>query len=140
MRLEQCKTIELPGVEDQRGNLAFAVGEVDIPFPIAQSIWVCDMPAGAARGGHAHLFLEEVICCFHGRLEIELDDGEHRRTVVLDDPRRGLHLAPLVWFEIRSLVAGSGYFVLASTAYDEADYIRDYDEFIATSRATASPG
>lgn len=135
MSLDDCKLVDLPAVESEMGTLVFAVGGSDVPFPIAQSIWVHGMPAGAARGGHAHHRLEEVVCCIHGRLEIEVDDGRRRRTFLLDDPRRGLHLAPLVWFEIRSLDPGSGYLVLASTAYDESDYIRDYDEYLSVARA-----
>jgi dTDP-4-dehydrorhamnose 3,5-epimerase-like enzyme len=128
--LADCKLVDLPVVENPQGNLVFAEGETHIPFPIARVFYVYDVPAEAVRGGHAHHTLEEVVFCVSGRLEMEVDDGAGRQTFVLDNPRRGLHLSPLVWFDIRGFDPGSIYVVFASALYDEDDYIRDYDRFI----------
>jgi len=137
MGIEKCQSIELPVAADPQGNLAFAEAEAHIPFPIARTFHVYEIPLGAARGGHAHLTLEQAIFCLAGGLEIVVDDGERRRAHVLEDPRAGLYLPPLVWHDIAGFSPGTVYLVFASAAFDEGDYIRDYDEFLRTVRAAA---
>jgi uncharacterized RmlC-like cupin family protein len=131
MGIERCKPIELPVVADPQGNLAFAEAEAHVPFPIARTFHVYDVPVGAARGGHAHIALEQAVFCLAGRLELVVDDGERRRTHVLDDPRSGLYLPPMVWHDIGGFAPGTVYLVLASAEFDEADYIRDHDAYLA---------
>ncbi|HEX2266037.1 MAG TPA: FdtA/QdtA family cupin domain-containing protein [Solirubrobacterales bacterium] len=135
MRVDDCHPIELPVVADPQGNLAFAEAERHVPFPIARAFYVYDVPVGAARGGHAHLDLEQAVFCLAGRLELVVDDGERRRTVALEDPRTGLYLPPMVWHDIGGFSPGTVYLVLASAEFDEADYIRDHDEYLAAVRA-----
>src|SRR4051794_35004282 len=100
MRIDDCRRIELPVVADPQGDLAFAEGESHVPFPIARVFYVYDVPVEAARGGHAHRALEQVVFCIAGRMELMIDDGRERRVEVLDDPRRGLYLPPMVWHDI----------------------------------------
>lgn len=135
MRVDDCRTIELPVVADPQGELAFAEGESHVPFPIARVFYVYDVPGWAARGGHAHRALEQAVFCLAGRMELTVDDGRQRRSVVLDDPRRGLYLPPLVWHDIGGFAAGTVYMALASAEFDEADYIRDRAEFLRAARA-----
>jgi len=123
-------------VPDPQGDLAFAEGEGHLPFAIARVFYVYGIPADAARGGHAHLALEQAVFCLAGRMEITVDDGERRRPVTLDDPRRGIYLPPLVWHDIGGFAPGTVYLACASAEFDEADYIRDYDEFL---RAAGRP-
>lgn len=130
MSIERCKPIELPVVADPQGNLAFAEGETHVPFPIARAFYVYDVPEGAVRGGHAHHTLEEAVFCLSGRLEISVRDGAQRRAFLLDDPREGLYLPPLVWYDIGGFAPGTIYLVLTSAGYDEGDYIRDYGQFL----------
>jgi hypothetical protein len=135
MGVEQCKTIELPVVADPQGNLASAEGEASVPFPIARAFFVYGVPDDAARGGHAHFTLEQVIFCLGGELEIVVDDGERRRAFALNDPPNGLYLPPMVWHDIGGFASDTVYLVLASAEYDESDYIRDYDRYLAAVRA-----
>lgn len=137
MGVEECKPIELPVVEDPQGDLAFAEAESHIPFPIARVFYVYDVPAEAARGGHAHLALEQAVFCLSGRMEMVVDDGKQRRTFVLDDPRRGVYVPPMLWHDLGGFAAGTVYLAFASAPFDEADYIRDYDEFLSALRAAA---
>lgn len=132
MQIGKCKRIELPVAADDSGALAFAEGGRHVPFPIARTYFVYDLEQDAVRGVHAHRDLEQVVFCVSGRLELELDDGFERRTVVLEDPRSGLLLPPLVWHRLSGFAPGTVYLVLSSGAFDESDYIRDYDEFLAT--------
>lgn len=135
--LERCKLIELPVVADPQGNLAFAEGENHVPFPIARVFYVYGIPDGASRGGHSHHALEQVVFCVSGRLEITVDDGRERRTFVLDDPRQGLYLPPLVWHDIGGFDAGTVYLAFASSDFEESDYIRDYEQFLSAVGAAA---
>ena len=134
MPVDDCRAIELPVVADPRGDLAFAEGENHVPFPIARVFYVSGVPAGAARGGHAHRVLEQAVFCVAGRMEIVVDDGERRREFVLEDPRRGVYLPPMVWHDIGGFSPGTDYLVLASAEFDESDYIRDRGEFLRTAR------
>jgi dTDP-4-dehydrorhamnose 3,5-epimerase-like enzyme len=134
MGIERCRTIELPVAADPLGNLAFAEGENHVPFPIARVFFVYDLPAGAARGGHAHRALEEVVFCISGRLELFVDDGQRQRAFTLEDPRQGLYLPPLIWYDLRCVAPDTTYLGLTSKAYDEDDYIRDRDAFLAAVR------
>lgn len=135
MGIDGCKRIELPVVEDPQGDLAFAEGEAHVPFRIARVFFVYGVPGDAARGGHAHLELEQAVFCLSGRLEMVVDDGEERRTHVLDDPRVGIYLPPMVWHDIGGFARGTVYLALASAEFDEADYVRDYDEYLGAVRA-----
>jgi dTDP-4-dehydrorhamnose 3,5-epimerase-like enzyme len=137
MGIDDCRRIELPVVSDPQGDLAFAEGESHVPFPIARVFYVYDVPAEAARGGHAHRTLEQAVFCIAGRMELVVDDGRERRPEVLDDPRRGLYLPRMVWHDIGGFSPGTVYLVLASAAFDEGDYIRDREEFLRAARAPA---
>ena len=128
--VHHCPVIELPKIADHRGNLTFIEGQEHIPFPVRRVFYVYDIPSGQSRGAHAHHTLHEFIVCLSGGLDVELDDGASKRTVRLDRPWKGLHLKPKVWASIGNFNPGTVYIVLASEHYDEADYIRDYDEFI----------
>jgi dTDP-4-dehydrorhamnose 3,5-epimerase-like enzyme len=130
MGIDACRPIELPMVPDRQGDLAFAEGESHVPFPIARVFYVYGVPAAAARGGHAHRTLEQAVFCLAGTMEIAVDDGRQRDSFVLDDPRRGAYLPPMVWHDIGGFEPGTVYLVLASAEFDEGDYIRDRAEFL----------
>jgi uncharacterized RmlC-like cupin family protein len=135
MSLEECRLVDLPVIADPQGNLAVAEAEAQIPFPIARVFYVYEIPVTAKRGGHAHRELEQVVFCLAGALEMVVDDGEGRRAHRLENPRQGLYLPPMVWHDIGSFSKGTVYMVLASAAFSEADYIRDYEQYLATARA-----
>jgi len=135
MGIQECSEIELPVVPDRQGDLAFAEGEGHVPFPIARVFFVYGVPESAARGGHAHRALEEAVFCLAGRMELTVDDGRQRRRIVLDDPRLGLYLPPMVWHDIGGFAPGTVYAALASAEFEEADYIRDRAEFLRAARA-----
>jgi len=137
MGIDRCSLVQLPVVADPQGNLAFAEAERHVPFPVARVYYVYDIPATARRGGHAHRKLEQVVFCLSGAMEMAVDDGGSRRTFRLDDPSVGLYLPPLVWQDIGAFVEGTVYMVLASARFDESEYIRDYEQYLAEARASA---
>ncbi|MDX6590659.1 MAG: hypothetical protein QOI84_1933 [Solirubrobacterales bacterium] len=135
MGIEECKLVQLPVVEDPQGNLAFAEEGGEIPFPIARVFYVYDVPAGAVRGGHAHISLEQVVFCVAGRFDVVVRDGTRRRKFAIEDPRLGLYLPPMVWHDLDGFSPGTVYLVLTSAPFDRNDYIRDYGEYLTATRA-----
>ena len=115
---------------DERGHLAVVEEFRDVPFRMRRIYYMYGTAEGITRGRHAHKSLEQVLVCVHGNCSILLDDGKERRVVSLNSPSEGLYLARDVWHEMFDFSPGAVLLVLASDLYDEADYIRDYDEFI----------
>jgi uncharacterized RmlC-like cupin family protein len=135
MGIDSCRLVHLPVVADPQGNLAFAEAEENVPFPIARVYYVYDIPASAKRGGHAHSQLEQVVFCLAGAMEMVVEDGRDCRTFRLQDPREGLYLPPMVWQDIGGFAEGTVYMVLASARFDESEYIRDHDAYLAAVQA-----
>ena len=135
MGLGDCKIIELPRVNDPRGNLTFIEGGRHVPFEIRRVYYLYDVPGGATRAGHGHRRLEQVIIAMSGSFDVTLDDGRERRRFHLNRSYYGLYVAPLMWREIDNFSSGSVCMVLASDYYDEADYFRRYEDFREAVRA-----
>ena len=131
MSIDNCKLIELPKVSDPRGNLTFIEGNTHIPFGIQRVYYLYDVPGGAERGGHAHKALHQLIIAMSGSFDIVLDDGTEKKRIHLNRSYFGLYVCPMMWREIDNFSSGSVCMVLASNLYDESDYFRDYDEFLA---------
>lgn len=130
MSLSDLKIIDLPKINDPRGNLTFIEGERHLPFAIRRVYYLYDVPGGAERGGHAHRNLEQCIIALAGSFDILVDDGTARQKIHLNRPYQGLYVCPMIWREIDNFSSGSVCLVLASDYYDEGDYFRGYDEFL----------
>ncbi|MDT0631816.1 FdtA/QdtA family cupin domain-containing protein [Rubrivirga sp. S365] len=128
--VQDCVLIDLPKMTDPRGNLTFIEGGGHVPFEIRRVFYVYDVPTGTNRGAHAHRSLHQFIVCLSGSLDVRVDDGEAEETIHINRPWRGLHIPPMIWASEVNFDPGSIYLVLASDHYDEADYIRDYDNFL----------
>jgi len=131
MSLEQCKIIELPKIGEPRGNLTFIEGKRHIPFEINRVYYLYDVPGGAERGGHAHKGLHQLIVAMSGSFDMVLDDGKEKKRYHLNRSYYGLYVCPMIWREMDNFSSGAVCLVLASNLYDEADYYRNYDDFIA---------
>ena len=130
MNINKCEIIELPKISDPRGNLTFIEGGNHIPFPIERVYYLYDVPGGAERGGHAHKGLQQLIVAMSGSFDVVLDDGREQKRIHLNRSYQGLYVCPMIWRELDNFSSGSVCMVLASNVYDEADYYRDYDQFI----------
>lgn len=128
------REIELPQVHDPRGDLTYVEGGNHIPFRIARVYYLYNVPVEAERGGHAHKELEQVVFALSGSFRMKVDDGRTKSEYWLRDPRKGLHISRLVWREMDSFSQGAVCMVLASHPYDEADYYREYADFLAAVR------
>ena len=128
--VDLCAIVDLPKISDPRGNLTFIESQHHIPFEIQRVYYLYDVPGGAERGGHAHKELEQLIIAISGSFDVVLDDGENKKRVHLNRSYSGLYVCPMIWRELTNFSSGSVCLVLASNKYDEADYYRDYDEFL----------
>lgn len=128
--VDDCRVIELPRVERARGNISYVESKKDVPFALQRVYYLYDVPGGQGRGGHAHCELQQLIVACLGAFDVVLDDGRQRRTVTLNRSYLGLYLYPGIWREIVNFTSGAICLVLASTPYDETDYIRGYDDFL----------
>ena len=134
MNLDKCHVIELPKINDPRGNLTFIEGGRHIPFDIRRVYYLYDVPAGAERGGHAHKALHQLIIAVSGSFDIQLDDGRSIKKISLNRSYDGLYVCPMIWREIDNFSSGAVCMVLASDFYDEQDYYRNYDTFISDAK------
>ncbi|WP_417836356.1 sugar 3,4-ketoisomerase [Thalassospira tepidiphila] len=135
MPLSECKMIDLPKISNQQGNLTFIEGSNHIPFDIKRVYYLYDVPGGAARGGHAHKQLHQLIIAISGSFDITLDDGQAQRTFHLNRSYSGLYVCPMIWRELNNFSTGSVCMVLASSVYREEDYHRDYAQFLEACRS-----
>lgn len=125
------RLIDLPVIDDPRGDLAVAEGGRHVPFEIARAYFVYNVPVDARRGGHAHRELSEVVFALSGSFRVRVDDGRSRAEFRLRDPHRGLLIERMVWRELDEFSQGAVCMVLASQRFDEKEYIRDRDVFRA---------
>ena len=117
MSLQHCKIIDLPIIEDRRGNLTFIEGGRHIPFDIQRVYYLYDVPGGSQRGGHAHKGLHQLLIAMSGSFDILLDDGRTKFKYHLNRSYYGLYIPPMIWREIDNFSSGSVCMVLASEHY-----------------------
>ena len=123
------KIINLPKIKDERGNLTFIEGGNHIPFDIKRVYWIYDVPGGETRGGHAFKEQQEFIISLSGSFDVVVDNGSSIQKFSLNRSYYGLYLPAGTWRHMENFSTNSLALVLASTAYNSEDYIRDYDEF-----------
>ena len=123
------RLIDLPKIPDPRGNLSFLQSPEQIPFQIRRVYWIYDVPGGEMRGSHAFRETEEIIVALSGSFEVALHDADTERTWTLNRSYVGLYVPQLLWRSLRNFSTNSLALILASTDYDEDDYIRDFEEF-----------
>jgi hypothetical protein len=121
--------LNIPKIENSLGNIAVIENDV-IPFEIKRVYYLYDIPSSAIRGGHAHKDLQQVLIAISGSFDVVLKDGTSVKTVTLNKPDKGLLIKYNIWRELENFSSGAVCLVLASDVFHEADYIRDYDEFL----------
>lgn len=107
----------------------FAEDDRHIPFRVRRIFSIYDVPSGQTRGAHAHRALHQFIVMLAGGSTVSIDEGRDVGEERLDRPTQGLYVPPLVWTELKEFTPDAVCLVLTSAHFDEADYIRDYDEF-----------
>ena len=126
--LERCGIIDLPRHRHPNGSLS-VVENGAAPFDIKRVFYLYDVPGDSERGGHSHHKARELIVAVSGSFDVTLDDGHDRRVYSLNRPYKALYVEAGVWRSLGNFSSGSVSLVLTSELFDEADYVRDYDEF-----------
>lgn len=126
----QAQIINLPKIEDPRGNLSIIEEEKNVPFKIERTYWIYDVPGGEIRGGHAFKEQQELIVALSGSFDVIVDDGKTKQTYSLNRSYYGLYLPAGLWRQMQNFSTNSLALVLSSTHYNVNDYIIDYDEFL----------
>ena len=122
------RTIDLPKVEDERGNLTF-IENAHIPFDVKRVYWIYDVPGGQTRGGHAFKKQRELIVSLSGSFDVVIDDGTDERTFHMNRSYYGLYVPDRLWRYMENFSTNAVSLVLSSTLYSPEDYVRDYNEF-----------
>lgn len=128
-----CSVIELERHQSDRlGNLSVIQSSETLPFDVKRVFFIYDVPGGESRGGHSHRAIKEFIVAAAGSFSVTLDDGQNRRTVMLNRPYIGLLVEPGVWLTLDDFSSGAVALVLTSDHFSHADHIKDYAEFLAS--------
>ena len=130
MTLDDVKIIDLPKILDERGNLSFFENNKQIPFTIARSYWIYDVPGGETRGGHAFKQQQEMVVALSGSFDVIINDGKEKKRFHLNRSYYGLFIPNRLWREMDNFSTNSVVMVLSSTHYNPDDYIRDFGEFL----------
>jgi dTDP-4-dehydrorhamnose 3,5-epimerase-like enzyme len=134
---DSIRIIDLPKIEDERGNLSFIEGGGHIPFTVERAYWIYDVPGGELRGSHAFRRQEEFIVALSGSFDVVLHDGVREQRIHLCRSYKGVYVPPMTWRTLDNFSTNSLGLVLSSTHYDEVDYICDFEEF---RREKSAPG
>lgn len=132
------KIIELPKFLDDRGNLSFFENEHQIPFSIKRVHWIYDVPGGEERGGLAYKTTEEFIVAMSGSFDVLVDTGEKKYKFSLNRSYMGVYVPAGTWRSIDNYSTNAVAVIAASTHYDPADGIRDYEEYLQYAKHDAT--
>lgn len=125
------KIIELPKIQDPRGNLTFLQHPDHLPFEIKRVFWIYDVPGGETRGGHAYKTQHEVIISLSGSFDVVVTNVQGEKIKYsLNRSYYGLYLPPLTWRHMENFSTNSLGLHLSSSTFIEEDYVRKFEEFI----------
>lgn len=129
--MNKPEIIQLPKILDKRGNLSFIESQKHIPFKIKRTYWIYDVPGGEYRGDHAYRENAEFIIALSGSFDVTLNDGVNEYKFSLNRSYYGVYIPKMIWRSIDNFSTNSLALVLSSTSYNETDYIRNFNQFIA---------
>jgi len=121
--------IELPKVNDPRGNLTFIESGIHVPFEVMRNYWIYDVPSGMWRDGHAFKEQQEFLVALSGSFDVVVNDGVNEKTFHLARPQIGLYIPRMTWRHINNFSTNSVALVLTSTYYNSEDYIENFEQY-----------
>ena len=127
-----CRFWQFPTFADRRGNLTLA-DLATMSFPVRRMFYISQVPEGQTRANHAQRESEQLLLAVTGSVSVMIDDGRNKQTIVLRRHNVGLLIAPKTWCSLSQFSSDAVLAVFASHAYDAADQIADYDEFLSIS-------
>ena len=127
---KKFKVIDFQELGDPRGHLVVAESNKEVPFLIQRIFYIYGTKDGVVRGQHANRESEFMLINLQGSVNIVIDDGRQKDTVILNKAHKGVYLDKMVWMDMCEFSSDSILLVLSSMSYDASEYIRDYDEFV----------
>lgn len=125
----KAQIINLPKILDKRGNLSFFEGDNQLPFEIARTYWLYDVPGGESRGSHAFKEQQEFIVALSGSFDVVLHDGNSEQKFSLNRSYYGLYIPKMYWRRLENFSTNSLALIVSDKQFDSGDYIRDFNEF-----------
>ena len=124
------KIIEFPEIGNSiLGYIAIAEN-INLPFEVKRIYWTYFTPENVERGGHAHRQLEQIVVAVAGTIKIKLEmTGGKKSEYILNRPDQGLYLPKMTWRTMK-YSHNAVQLCIASTTFDENDYIRDHETFL----------
>lgn len=130
------KQVSFPFKSQMTSSLTIFSSPSDVPFLI-QRVFVIKAEQACKRGSHAHKECNQLLVCLQGECLVTIDDGQSsRQEICLNKPNEGLFIPATLWAE-QIYEDHTILMVFADQAYDEADYIRDYQAFLAWKKESA---
>lgn len=127
--VDACLLTDIPVIGHEYGKIAVMENLATAPMTVRRVYYIYDVQAGAERGGHSHIATTEIVIALCGSFDVSVCDGPHTRRISLNRPSQGLILPPGIWRTLDNFSSGAVCLVLASEKFDEADYVRDFEEF-----------
>lgn len=127
---EKCKIINFADLGDERGKLVVIEGGQAIPFQIKRVFYIYGSDSTVKRGEHANRESEFVLINVAGTSKVRITDGKEEFVVELNKPMMGVYIPKMIWKDMYDFSSDSVLLVLASTHYDNQEYIRDFDEYV----------
>ncbi|MDO5510462.1 MAG: FdtA/QdtA family cupin domain-containing protein [Weeksellaceae bacterium] len=127
--MQKPELIELPKIVDPRGNLSFFEYPKQLPFEIARTYWIYDVPGGEIRGSHAFREQQEFIVALSGSFDVVLHDGKDELRFSLNRSYHGLFIPNLFWRSLENFSTNSIALIVSNKKFSHLDYIRDFEEF-----------
>lgn len=125
--ISDCILVDVPTFTDERG--AISVLDKELPFQVKRVFWLHHIQEGKDRGAHALLDSSEIMVAVHGSFIVNLDDTVNKKSVLLDDPSKGIIIRPGVWFRTHSYKEDGVSLILAEEEYARDKYTYDYEEY-----------
>ena len=128
--MDELKLIELPKIEDPRGNLTFFEDNAQLPFKIERIFYTYDVPGGQKRGGHAYYKQNEVIIALSGSFDVVITKQDGKKDVYsLNRSYYGLFVPAETWRHLENFSTNSLSLHASDTPFDESDYIREFEVY-----------
>ncbi len=124
-----AQILQLPKILDKRGNLSFFEYPRQLPFEIARTYWIYDVPGGEIRGSHAFKEQQEFIVALSGSFDLILHNGIEEERYALNRSYYGVYVPKMHWRRIENFSTNSLALIVSDMIFDADDYIYDFEEF-----------
>lgn len=127
--VKKANLINLPKIEDDRGNLTFLQEHTHIPFKVERVFWTYDVPGGQQRGGHAFKTQEEIVIALSGSFDVAITNKSGEKELYhLNRSYNALYIPPKTWRHIENHSTNAVSLHLVSLRFNADDYIRNIND------------